>query len=84
MTQAIHHVLLNEKLQECFSILDAIQKTYRTYSAEYIALVMAHPQTMDNFYNIFEADLLSNYKIYREDRRAEIEALLKDETEKKQ
>lgn len=43
MTQAIHHVHLNEKLQDCFDILDAIQKTYRNYNAEYIDLVQAHP-----------------------------------------
>jgi hypothetical protein len=29
MTRAIHHVLLNEKLQECFVMLDTITKTYR-------------------------------------------------------
>jgi hypothetical protein len=46
-------------------------------------LVMAHPQTMNNFYDMYEADLLSNYKIFREDRKAEIEAILKDETDKK-
>ena len=43
MTQAIHHVQLNEKLKECFEILDAIQKTYRNYNGEYIQLVQAHP-----------------------------------------
>ena len=39
MTHAIHHVQLNEKLQNCFEILDSIQKTYRNYNDEYIKLV---------------------------------------------
>ena len=39
MTHAIHHVQLNEKLQDCFDILDSIQKTYRNYNAEYIKIV---------------------------------------------
>ena len=83
MTQAIHHVHLNEKLQDCFDILDAIQKTYRNYNAEYIDLVQAHPQTMNNFFDQFETDVLSNFKIYREEKREEIEDLLKQETEAK-
>ena len=84
MTQAIHHVQLNEKLKECFEILDAIQKTYRNYNGEYIQLVQAHPQTMNNFFDSYEADILSNFKIYKANRRAEIEELLKQETERKQ
>jgi hypothetical protein len=39
---------------------------------------------MNNFYDSFEADVVSNYKIYREERRKEIEELLRLETEKKQ
>lgn len=39
---------------------------------------------MNNFFNQFETDILSNYKIYREDKRAEVEELLKQETEAKQ
>ena len=84
MTESIHHVQLNEKLQECFDILDQIQKTYRNYNTEYVELVQAHPQTMNTFFDQYEADLLSNFKIFKEEKRAEIEALLKDETEKKQ
>lgn len=84
MTQAIHHVQLNEKLQQCYDILDSIQKTYRNYNGEYIQLVQAHPQTMNNFFDAYEADILSNFKIYRIERKAEIEELLKQETERKQ
>ena len=83
MTQAIHHVQLNEKLQQCFEILDSIQKTYRNYNTEYISLVQAYPETMNNFFDSFEADVVSNYKIYRTERQAEIEELLRLETEKK-
>ena len=43
MRRAIHHVELNEKLQQCFDLLDAITKTYRNYNMEYIKIVDAHP-----------------------------------------
>jgi hypothetical protein len=39
MKKAIHHVMLNQRLDECFEILDAIQRTYRNYNAEYCDLV---------------------------------------------
>jgi len=39
---------------------------------------------MNNFFDSYEADILSNFKIYKANRRAEIEELLKQETEKKQ
>jgi hypothetical protein len=31
--------MLNEKLDECFGVLDSIQKTYRNYNTEYVKLV---------------------------------------------
>ena len=55
MTQAKHHVELNEKLQECFDILDSIQKTYRNYNTEYVKIVNGHPDTMNTFFDNFEA-----------------------------
>jgi hypothetical protein len=39
---------------------------------------------MNNFFDSFEADVVSNYKIFREERKKEIEELLRLETEKKQ
>jgi len=84
MTHAIHHVQLNEKLQNCFEILDSIQKTYRNYNDEYIKLVQAHPQGMNDFYDSYEADLCSVFKIHRQDKKEEIMELLKAETEAKQ
>lgn len=39
---------------------------------------------MNSFFDQYEADVLSNFRIFTENRRAEIEAILKDETEKKQ
>jgi hypothetical protein len=39
MRKAIHHVELNEKLQNCFDMLDQITRSYRNYNAEYIKLV---------------------------------------------
>jgi hypothetical protein len=81
MTQAIHHVQLNEKLQECFDILDEIQRTYRLYSTEYIKIVQGNPQTMDDFYSKFEGDVCELFMMYREDRREEIIEKLTKQTE---
>lgn len=38
---------------------------------------------MNNFFDQFETDVLSNFKIYREEKREEVEELLKQETEAK-
>lgn len=84
MQRAIHHVELNEKLQQCFEMLDQITRSYRNYNAEYISLVEQHPQTMNVFYNDFEKDCLSVFKMQNESKRAEIEALFKKETEERQ
>jgi len=35
MKKAIHHVELNEKLEQCFKQLDEITKTYWHYDEEY-------------------------------------------------
>ncbi len=56
MKQSIHHVQLNQKLQECFDLLDQIQKSFRNYNVDYIKILNQHPDTMDQFYNDFEAD----------------------------
>ena len=69
MRKAIHHVELNEKLQECFDLLDQITRTYRNYNAEYIKLVEAHPATMNQFYNEYEGDCLEVFKIKDETKR---------------
>ena len=84
MTQAKHHVELNEKLQECFDILDAIQKTYRNYNTEYVKIVNGHPNTMNEFYDDFEASVCGAFKIYKEELREQVEERLKKETEMKQ
>jgi hypothetical protein len=39
---------------------------------------------MNTFFDFYEADILSNFKIFRAERRAEIEEILKEETLKKQ
>ena len=84
MKQAIHHVQLNERLQECFDLLDQIQKSFRNYNIDYIKILNAHPDTMNEFYNDFEADIAGSYQIFKEDRREEIVEKLRLETEKKQ
>ena len=57
MKQAIHHVQLNEKLQDCFDLLDKIQRSYRNYNVDYIKILNSHPDTMNEFYDDFEADM---------------------------
>jgi hypothetical protein len=84
MKKAIHHVMLNEKLDECFGELDQIQKTYRNYNLEYVKLVENHPQTMTTFFNDFEADVCQQFKIHEAAKKADILDMLKRETEDKQ
>jgi len=72
MRKAIHHVELNERLQQCFDLLDAITKTYRTYNVEYIKLVDAHPNTMDNFFRSFERECMVSFRMMEESKRDEI------------
>lgn len=72
MKRAIHHVELNERLQECFDKLDDITKVYREYNNEYIDIVEKHPHRMDEFYNTWEKEVLGNFKIYTEEKRDEI------------
>jgi Domain of unknown function (DUF4455) len=83
MRRAIHHVELNEKLQECFDLLDQITKTYRNYNVEYIKIVDAHPQTMDAFFVNFEKESMSQFRMFDETKRDEILALFTKETEER-
>ena len=66
MERAIHHVMLNEKLQECFDLLDQIQRTYRNYNEEYIKILNDYPNKMDTFFEEFESDSLGVFKRYPE------------------
>lgn len=84
MKQAIHHVSLNEKLEDCFGILDQIQKTYRNYNTEYVKIVQAHPTTMNTFFDSFEAAVCKQFKIHPAVQQEEIEEMLRKETEEKQ
>ena len=84
MRRAIHHVELNEKLQDCFDLLDQITKTYRNYNVEYIKIVDSHPQTMDTFFINFEKDSMSQFRMFDESKRDDILALFTKETEEKQ
>ena len=57
MKKAIHHVMLNTRLDECFDILDSIQRTYRDYNENYCKIVQGYPKVMDDFYLAFESDV---------------------------
>lgn len=81
MKRAIHHVELNERLQECFDKLDDITKVYREFNKEYIDIVNQHPDRMDQFYDTWEQDLLINFKIYPEAKRDDIQSLYEQETQ---
>ena len=84
MERAIHHVMLNEKLKECFDLLDQIQRTYRNYNDEYIKILMEYPNQMDKFFAEFEADSLGVFKRFPLDQKERIKQLYVDETAKKQ
>ena len=84
MERAIHHVMLNEKLQECFDLLDQIQRTYRNYNEEYIKIAKNYPNQMDTFYSEFEQDSLGVFKRFPEDQRERIKELYIKETEEAQ
>jgi len=84
MERAIHHVMLNEKLKECFDLLDQIQRTYRNYNDEYIKILQAYPSKMDAFFEEFEGASLGVFKRFPLDQRERIQELFKKETEEKQ
>ena len=67
MERAIHHVMLNEKLQECFDLLDQIQRTYRNLNDEYIKICQNYPSAMDSFFNEFESAALGAFKRFPEE-----------------
>ena len=67
MERAIHHVMLNEKLKDCFDLLDQIQRTYRNYNDEYIKILHNYPNVMDGFYEEFEAASLAVFKRFPEE-----------------
>jgi hypothetical protein len=69
MERAIHHVMLNEKLQECFDLLDQIQRTYRNYNDEYIKILHNYPNVMDTTFEGFEAASLGVFKRFPEEQR---------------
>mmetsp|Transcript_35126 Transcript_35126/g.26219 ORF Transcript_35126/g.26219 Transcript_35126/m.26219 type:complete len:126 (+) Transcript_35126:345-722(+) len=84
MRRAIHHNMLNDKLQECFDNLDRITKQFREYNSEYISLVKAHPTTMDTFYRNYEKDCMGVFRLFDESHREQITQLFTRETEEKQ
>lgn len=84
MKHSINHVALNEKLEACFEILDRIQRSYRNYNDEYVKIVDNHPDSMNAFYDDFEADVCSVYKLHKAALREQVEARLQKETNEKQ
>lgn len=83
MKKAIHHVMLNERLEECFEILDAIQRTYRNYNEEYCKILAEYPSLMNNFYDSFEEDVCMQFKMWPIAKRDQVEEILRKETEGK-
>lgn len=49
--------MLNQRLDECFEILDGIQRTYRNYNSEYCNIVQNYPKIMNDFFDGFEGDI---------------------------
>ena len=81
MERAIHHVMLNEKLKECFDLLDQIQRTYRNYNDEYIKILNNYPNVMDTFFEEFEGASLGVFKRFPEEQRERIHELFVQETQ---
>ena len=61
-----------------------MQKSFRNYNVDYIEILNAQPDTMNKFYNDYEADVSGSYQIFKEERREEIQEKLRLETENKQ
>lgn len=84
MRKAIHHVELNQKLEECFEQLDEITKSFRRYNKEYCEIVENYPNVMENFFENFERDCAKSFQLFDEDQREEIHALFEKETAERQ
>ena len=84
MKKAIHHVMLNAKLDECFGILDQIQRAYRNYNQEYLKIVRKYPGTMNTFFDEFENDICYLFRLWPESRREEVKEKFEAETQQKQ
>lgn len=76
--------MLNEKLADCFELLDQIQKTYRNYNDEYIKILNNYPNVMDGFYEEFEVASFGVFKRFPEEQKERIEELYTKETEQAQ
>ena len=72
--------MLNQRLEECFDILDQIQRTYRNYNDEYCKLVQNYPKIMNDFFDGFECDLCMQFRMWPIHRKAEVDAILLKET----
>lgn len=84
MRKAIHHVELNQKLNECFDQLDAITKSYRNYNKEYCEIVENYPDELETFYEKFERNCAECFKLLGEEKREEIKELFEKETAERQ
>ena len=84
MRKAIHHVELNEKLNQCFDLLDEITKTYRKYNTEYCEIVDDYPNVLEAFFEKFERGCAECFKLYGEEKREEIKQLFEKETQQRQ
>ena len=72
MKKAIHHVMLNTKLDECFGILDQIQRAYRNYNHSYLQIVQKYPATMNEFFQGFESDICYLFRLWPASRLKEV------------
>lgn len=72
--------MLNEKLQECFDLLDQIQRTYRNYNEEYVKILHAYPGLMDNTFEGFEQNCFAVFKMFPESQRQRVQELFEKET----
>lgn len=74
MKQALHHPKLNEVLETCFAKIDDIEKEYRDFHDQNIALSKEHPSFINTLYLEFEkiaAGLFELLDISKESEMAE-------------
>lgn len=84
MKKAIHHVELNQKLDECFKQLDVITRMYRDFNRDYIEIVENYPNELEEFFEKFERNCSQCFKLFDEGKREEIKQLFEKETAERQ
>ncbi len=82
--KSVTHVVLVERLQQCYATLDVMNKEYDKYEAELRTLVATQEPKVVTTYQGFELKLAQHFKLAEAGRRDKIQERLNHETEEKQ